>query len=98
MDIRITPFSKFTALTPLKIKPSTKNNDNIFVVSQTKIKQAEFDKSQFNKTQHSIKQSSNIIQPKALVDKKGILLYQQIERNNLFSNNSELTNRFYFKV
>ena len=93
MDIRITPFSKFTALTPLKIKPSTKNNENIFVVSQTKIKQAEFDK-----FQHSIKQSSNIIQPKALVDKKGILLYQQIERNNLFSNNSELTNRFYFKI
>lgn len=93
MDIRITPFSKFTALTPLKIKSSTKNNENIIVVSQTKIKQAEFDK-----IQHSIKQSSNIIQPKELVNKKGILLYQQIERNNLFSNNSELTNRFYFKI
>ena len=40
---------------------------------------------------------SNMQSP-AAADKKGVLLYQQIERNKLFSNQSELLNRFNYKV
>ena len=39
-----------------------------------------------------------INRPIALADKKGILLYQQQERNNLLSSGHELVNRFHFKV
>jgi len=54
--------------------------------------------------QYSVKTTSNMIQPpsvagtSSVADKKNVLLYQQIERNKLFSNNSELVNRFNYKV
>jgi len=54
--------------------------------------------------QYSIKATSDMIQPASMAgtssvaDKKNVLLYQQIERNKLFSNNSELVNRFNYKV
>ena len=39
-----------------------------------------------------------MIQPPTVADKKGGLLYQQTEKNKLFSNQSELVNRFNFRV
>lgn len=42
--------------------------------------------------------SLSIPQQDSISDKKGILLYQQVERNKLFSNQSELVNRFHFKA
>lgn len=51
-----------------------------------------------NPTRFSIKMTSNGIQPAAVAEKKGVLLYQQLERNKLFNNGSELVNRFNYKV
>lgn len=42
--------------------------------------------------------TQNINQLPATPGNKKVLLYQQIERNNLLSNNSELVNRFNYKV
>ena len=39
-----------------------------------------------------------ITQPIAVSDKKGVLLYQNVERDKSFSNGVELINRFHFKV
>lgn len=46
----------------------------------------------------SIKIRSARIQPPAVAEKKGVLLYQQLERNKLFANGTELINRFNFKA
>ena len=64
------------------------NNNSILVLS----------KRNSNKPKFSIRITSDMIQPPAAADKKGVLLYQQIERNKLFSNQSEVVNRFNYKV
>lgn len=69
-------------------KSQSINNNNLLVLSNKKS----------TKPQFSIKITSNIIQPAAVADKKGVLLYQQVERNKLFLNQSELVNRFNYKV
>ncbi len=45
-----------------------------------------------------IKITSARIQPPTIAEKKGVLLYQQLERNNFYSNGTGLINRFNFKV
>ena len=42
--------------------------------------------------------NQSINQSPSISGNKKVLLYQQIERNNLLSNNSELVNRFNYKV
>jgi len=64
------------------------NNNSLLVLS----------KKNTSKPQFSIRITSSMIQPAATADKKGVLLYQQIERNKLFSNQSELVNRFNYRV
>ena len=69
-------------------KSSSINNNNIPILP----------KRSSNNPNFSIKISSSMIQPSAVADKKGVLLYQQIERDKLFTNQSELVNRFNYKV
>lgn len=64
------------------------NNNSILVLSKKNI----------SKPQFSIRTTSSVIQPATVADKKGVLLYQQVERNKLFSNQSELVNRFNYRV
>jgi len=64
------------------------NNNSILILS----------KKNTSKPQFSIRITSSTIQPAAVADKNGVLLYQQIERNKLFSNQSELVNRFNYRV
>lgn len=64
------------------------NNNSLLVLSKKNSKQPQF----------SIKITSSFNQPLAAADKKGVLLYQQVERNKLFSNQSELVNRFNYKI
>lgn len=45
-----------------------------------------------------LSKKKSITQPTAVSDKKGVLLYQNVERDKLFSNGAELINRFHFKV
>lgn len=40
----------------------------------------------------------NIPQPNRIADKKGVLLYQQVEKNKLLSEQPELVNRFHFRI
>lgn len=42
--------------------------------------------------------NQSVNQTPAIAGNKKVMLYQQIERNNLLSNNSELVNRFNYKV
>ena len=95
MNIQITPFSNATTLTKTSVKPRTANK-NLLVTPKVKLNQPSINKSRF-----SLELTSNTIQPmeiRTLNNKKGILLYQNIERDNLFSNNVELVNRFHYKI
>ena len=102
MELRITPLSHFATYNKTKaknnnsifstVKPTT--NKKLLIISRTKIEQPSI-----NKPQPSIKLSSNIFQTININnDRKGILLYQQTERDNSFSNRAELVNRFNFKI
>ena len=102
MELRITPLSHFATYNKTKAKNSdstfnTKKpatNKSLLILSKTKVKQPSI-----NKPQPSIKLSSNIFQPISINNnRKGVLLYQQIERDNSFSNKGELVNRFHFKI
>ena len=45
-----------------------------------------------------LSKKNSIAQPTAVSDKKGVLLYQNVEKDKSFSNGGELINRFHFKV
>lgn len=101
MDIRIT---SAPSLTP-KLKTNTKINSALYVNKNSRAtnKNSLLALPKVNtlnsiKPKLSIKITSNLIQPQTQADRKGVLLYQQVERNKIFSNNSELINRFQFKV
>ena len=64
------------------------NTNNLLLIS----------KKNTNSPQLSLKITPNINQTPNVSGEKKVLLYQQIERNKLFSNNSELVNRFNFKA
>lgn len=64
------------------------NTNNLLLIS----------KKNTNSPQLSLKITPNINQTPNVSGEKKVLLYQQIERNKLFSNNSELVNRFNYKA
>ena len=80
--------SKSTSPSIQTKKPGAIDSNSILILSKRKSDNPNF----------SIKITSSMIQPPTVADKKGVLLYQQIERNKLFSNQSELVNRFNYKV
>jgi hypothetical protein len=105
MDMHITSFSTF------KAQPKTSFTDNPtrftnFNKSSTKkskklllppIATEKVSKKKLNNIL-ILSKKTLVLQPKSGADKKGVLLYQQVERNKLFSNRSELINRFHHKV
>ena len=102
MELRITPLSHFATYNKTKAKnnystfSTTKPTANKSLLILSKIKA---DQPSTNKPQPSIKLSSNIFQPISINNnRKGVLLYQQIERDDSFSNRGELINRFHFKI
>ena len=64
------------------------NTNNLLLIS----------KKNTNSPQLSLKITPNINQTPNVPGEKKVLLYQQIERDKLFSNNSELVNRFNYKA
>ncbi len=102
MDIRITPFSTLRAhpktsltdnrnrFTDFNKSPATKSRQLLLPTKQIQTKN-------LNNTL-VLSSKTTVAQPIAVTDKKGVFLYQQIERNKLFSNGTELINRFHFKV
>lgn len=102
MDIRITPYSTLRSypkenlvdnrnrFTHINKSPTAKSKQLIF---STKISQPKNLNNIF-----ILSKKTSVVQPNALTDKKGVLLYQQIERNKLFSNGTELLNRFNLKT
>ena len=103
MNIQITSFSSLTPLSKNKPKVNSDlynnkklhstNKNTLDVVPKVKAK-----KSNIINAQLSLKTTSNIVQPSIQANKKGVLLYQQIEGDKIFLNGNELTNRFQFKV
>ncbi len=100
MDIRITPLSTF------KSHPKTSLGDN-------RNRFTDFNKSPATKSRRLflstipakklnnilvLSKKTTVVQPITVADKKGVLLYQHIERNKLFSNGAELINRFHLKT
>lgn len=114
VELRISPLSSFTIPVKTKVKTSQASHHSSFhpihkPKQHTQVITAPkkglttnniliLSKKGMNKPTLSIRTVSNNIQPPALADKKGVLLYQQIERNKLFSNGNELINRFNLKV
>ena len=104
MDIRITPISNFSSLN----KSHKKDNQSSYFTNQLKpktnkkllllAKSSHHNITNFNQSKLSLKFSTKINPLHSTEDKKGILLYQQIEREKPISNGTELTNRFHFKV
>jgi len=101
VEIRVSPFSNFPAQTKksAKISYTTFNNkkseanNNLVGFSKKKTTKLEL-----NTPRLTLKLSSKFIPPREAEDKKGILLYQQIERNKIFNSGNELVNRFHLKV
>lgn len=104
MNIRTISFStpKFHA------KAITNDNQNRFISinksPKTKTKTLLFATTSENKKTNDLNnilvlsKKKPITEPTAVSDKKGVLLYQKVERDNLFSNGAELINRFHFKI
>ena len=86
--------SNYSALSiPIK-NPRSTNSDGFLILSKKNIKKPQLSL----RTASNIEESAHITQQRGVADKKGVLLYQQIERNKLISNKPELVNRFNFKV
>lgn len=86
--VRTSPALSKHTFSFIPAKKPRASNDNLLVLSKNKL----------NPNRLSIKITSSRIQPAAVAEKKGVLLYQQLERNKLFSNGTELINRFNFKA
>ena len=106
MDIRITPFTSYSSLTKKNSKTGINNNYSSFSATKPRAKKSilvltsnKNNLTSIKKPRLTLRLTSNLNQPiRPSADKKGVLLYQQIERDNLFLNKSELVNRFNFKV
>lgn len=102
MDIRITPFSTLRSqpktnladnrnrFTDFNKSLATKPRQLLLLTKKTPTKNLN--------NMLMLSKKTTMAQPIAVADKKGLLLYQQIERNKLFSNGTELTNRFHLKT
>lgn len=101
MNVRITPLSSFSSRpdhNKISIKQSnysrattqkTRTTNNYPIASNKNV----------NHNQVPLKITLNLSQsPTTLMSKKGIVIYQQIERDKIFSEGVELTNRFSKKV
>lgn len=103
MELRITPVSNFSPSIKLRPLESTKTlRSTSFATKKTN---SLFDVSNFNNQTKNNKRVSlrlntisGQIASSNITEKKGVLLYQQIERNKIFSEGTELVNRFHFKV
>ena len=102
MEIRASPFSNFPTATKKSAKQgythfhSKKPKTSIHLVSIAKKKTSPLEL--INKPRSALKISSKVIPLREAEDKKGILLYQQIERSKIFNNGNELVNRFHLKA
>ena len=102
MDIKITPFSTLRSqpktnladnrnrFTDFNKSPATKSRQLILSTTKTPVKNLN--------NILVLSKKTTVTQPIAATDKNGLLLYQQIERNKLFSNGTELINRFHLKT
>ena len=101
MNLRITPLSSFSsrpdqnrisikqANYPTTTAKKTRTTNDLVIVENKNVKQAQL----------PLNMTSNSFQaPTTLMSKKGIVTYQQIEREKLFSEGIELTNRFSKRV
>ena len=102
VDIRITPFSTFSSHPKTSLADNRNRFTHINKSPATKPKQLLLSTNKIpTKNLNNIfvlSRKSTLVQPIAVTDKKGIFLYQQIERNKLFSNGAELVNRFHLKT
>lgn len=114
MDIRITPYSHSVSAKKLSaatngiinrnISPSVKSNYAIPFTQTKKPRSTNkqsfliLSKNNINKPALPLSTASNIAQASGITDKKGVLLYQQIERNKVLPGNYELINRFHLKT
>ena len=100
MDIRITPFSTSRS----QPKPNLTDNRNRFTdfnkSPATKSRRLFLSKIPAKKLNNILvlSKKTTVAQPITVADKKGVLLYQQIEKNKLFSNGTKLINRFHLKT
>lgn len=101
MEIRVTPFSNFPSATKKSAKQgythfhSKKPKPSIHLIGIAKKKTSPLE---LNKPRSALKISSKVLPLREAEEKKGILLYQQIERNKMFNNGNELVSRFHFKA
>ena len=104
MDIRIKPFSPYIPNTKNRVKQSTNtfpspNSDKSEKLStQLSLTATTAPKKSAKNDLILSLRKITLARPMEGADKKGVLLYQQIERNKLFSNGTELVNRFHFKA
>lgn len=105
MQLRVTPIS---SLSP-SIKPQAKEKSIPFNPTDFRTKKSNNLLNATNNISHKSKSYNTTLSPRLNVvpkqvqsqevgEKRGVLLYQQIERNKIFSDGAELINRFYFKV
>ena len=101
MDIRITPLSSFTSMNKPS-KATAKNNFSTLNLQKPRSSKSKLlltlPQKKTQKPQYLIKFTSKTSQPFAIADKKGVLLYQQVEKNKWLLNGAELVNRFHYKV
>jgi hypothetical protein len=102
VDIRITPFSTLRSqpktnladnrnrFTDFNKSPATKSRQLLLSTNKTPTKNLN--------NILVLSKKTTVARPIAVADKKGLLLYQQIERNKLFSNGTELINRLQLKT
>ena len=106
VDIRITPFSAARSQPKINIADNRNRLAHFSRSSPSNSKQLTSSsparKNTATKSLNDILVLTNkpeLAQPSTTIaDKKGVMLYQQLERNKLFSNGTELINRFHFRV
>lgn len=100
MDIRITPFTNLRTQPKTTIADDRNRFTDVNKSHKTTPKRLLLSitpKKNLNNVL-VLSKTTTVSQPIVAADKKGVLLYQQVERNKLFSNGPELINRFHFKV
>jgi len=107
VNIRITPFTTSNTQskidqTPKPIRFINPNKSTTTKSTTTKSKllliPAKKQTTKLNNTFLLTNKKTMLVRPVVVADKKGVFLYQQIERDKSFLNGSELINRFHFKV
>ena len=105
MDVRITSFSAFKSQPKTNFADKSARFSHLNELSTKKSKQLLHSpistKKLSTKNLNDILISSKktfAIEPRGKADKKGVLLYQQVEKNKLSLNGAELINRFHHKV